>query len=94
MQFDNPNSQSQLNDQTPLTDTVGASLVPFVLATPHHAPADLSHEVQNSRKLTEEQLEAIAGGARGDDGCPIWTCGGNHNETMVSNSILKQERHV
>ena len=33
MQFEHPNSQPQLNDQTPLTDAVvdGASLVPFVL---------------------------------------------------------------
>ncbi len=59
MQFDDPNSQPKMNDQTPLTDAVETSLVAFVLATPHHAPADLSHEVQNSSKLTEEQLEAI-----------------------------------
>ena len=61
MQFDDPNSQPKLNGQTPLTDAVvdGAGLVPFVLATPHHAPADLSHEAQNSRKLTEAELEAI-----------------------------------
>ncbi len=65
MQFNDPNSQSQLNDQTHLTDAFGASLVPFVLATPHHATAevlhqaDSSHETQNSRKLTEAQLEAI-----------------------------------
>ncbi len=68
MQFDDPNSQPKMNDKTPLTDAVEAGLVPFVLATPHHAPAevvhqaDSSHEVQNSRKLTEAQLEAIAGG--------------------------------
>ncbi len=68
MQFDDPNSQPKMNDQTPLTDAVEASLVPFVLATPHHAPdevvhqADLSHEPQNSRKLTEAQLAAIAAG--------------------------------
>ena len=41
MQFDDPNSQPKLNDQTPLTDSVEASLVPFVLATPHHAPAEV-----------------------------------------------------
>ena len=62
MQFEHPNSQPKMNDQTPLTNAVEASLVPFVLATPHHAPADLSHSVQNSRKLTEAQLEAIVGG--------------------------------
>ncbi len=62
MQFDDPNSQTKMNDQTPLTDAVEASLVPFVLATPHHAPADSSHEAQNSRKLSQEQLEAIAAG--------------------------------
>ena len=68
MEFDNPNSQPKMNDQTPLTDSVEASLVPFVLATPHHAftevlnQADSSHEAQNSRKLTEAQLEAIAAG--------------------------------
>ena len=64
MQFDDSNSLPQLNHQTPLTDAVKASLVPFVLATPHHAPAevvnlaDSSHQAQNSRKLTEDQLEA------------------------------------
>ncbi len=42
--------------------------------------------VQLEGKLTEEQLEAIAGG----QGCPPDECGSNHNETMVSNSILKQ----
>ena len=62
MQFEHPNSQPKMNDQTPLTNAVEASLVPFVLATPHHAPADLSHEGQNSEKLTEAQLEAIADG--------------------------------
>ena len=44
--------------------------MPFVLATPHHAPAevvnqaDSSHEGKNSalEELTEEQLEAYAGG--------------------------------
>lgn len=30
--------------------------------------------------LTEAQLEAIAG----DAGCPIWSCGHNHNETLVN----------
>ncbi len=65
MQFNHPNSQPKLNDQTPPTGAVEARLVPFVLATPHHAPdevvhqADSSHEVQNSRKLTDAQLEAI-----------------------------------
>ena len=62
MQFERPNSQPQLNDQIPLSDAVEASLVPFVLATPHQALADLSHSVQNSEKLTEAQLEAIAAG--------------------------------
>ncbi len=74
MQFDDPNSQPKMNDQTPLTDAVEASLVPFVLATPHHAPAevvnqaDSSHSGQNSRKLTEAQLEAIAGGINNTGG--------------------------
>ena len=68
MKFDEPNCQPQLHDPTPLTDAVGASLVPFVLATPHHAPAevvqqaDCRHEVQNSTKLTQAQLEACTGG--------------------------------
>ena len=68
MQFEDHNSQPKMNDQTPSTDALEASLVPFVLATPHHAPAevvnlaDSSHSGQNSRKLTEEQLEAIAAG--------------------------------
>ena len=68
MKFDEPNCQPQLQDPTPLSDAVEASLVPFVLATPHPAPAevvhqaDSSHEVQNSRKLTQAQLEACAGG--------------------------------
>ena len=62
MQFDDPNSPPKLNDQTPPTGAVEASLVPFVLATPHHAPADLSHSAQNSRKLTEAELGAIAAG--------------------------------
>ena len=62
MQFDDPNSPPKMNDQTPLTDAVGASLVPFVLATPHHAPAEVVHQAdssQNSSQLTEAQLEAI-----------------------------------
>ncbi len=70
MQFDDPNSLPKLNDQTPLTNAVEASLVPFVLATPHHAPAEVvnqagsSHKVHNSalEELTEAQLEAYAGG--------------------------------
>ena len=52
--------------------------------------------VQIEGELTEAQLEAYAGGA-GDDGCPPWNCGDNHNETMFvfprlsfHNSILKE----
>ena len=60
MQFNHPNSQPKMNDQTPLTDAVEASLVPFVLATPHHTPTKILHKADLSHgKLTEDQLEAI-----------------------------------
>ncbi len=50
-------------------------------------------------ELTEAQLEAIAGGFKAGDGCPTWSCGGNHNETMFvfaqlnleDSQILKRE---
>ena len=42
-------------------------------------------------QLTEAQLEACSGGAKQDDGCPPWNCGGNHNETMVSAAQLNLE---
>ena len=42
--------------------------------------------VQLEGKLTEAQLEAIAGG-----GCGSVGCGGNHNETMVSSAQLNFE---
>ena len=57
-----------------------------LIATPNKTRSD-----KPLVQLTEDQLEAIAGGARGDDSCPVWSCGGNHNETMVNNSILKEE---
>ena len=67
MQFDHPNSLPKFNDQTPLTDSVEASLVPFVLATPHHASAEVVNQAGSTHEeLTEEQLEAIAGGTRDD----------------------------
>ncbi len=45
--------------------------------------------VQVEGKLTEEQLEAIAGGAA-DDSCPVTECT-NHNETMF---VLKGGNYV
>ncbi len=59
-----------------------------LLATPDQTPPD-----KPLVQLTEAQLEAIAGGGGAGD-CHGRGCGGNHNETMVSPSILKQERHV
>ena len=44
--------------------------------------------VQAEGKLTEAQLEAIAGGT---GGCGILGCLGNHNETMVSSAQLNLE---
>ena len=35
-------------------------------------------------QLTENQLEAIAGG----EGCPAHHCGTNHNELMISSAQL------
>ncbi len=47
-------------------------------------------------ELTEAQLEAIAGGFKAGDGCPTWSCGGNHNETMfvLAQLNLEGDTHV
>ncbi len=60
-----------------------------LLATPEKTrPAKPFVQVEG--KLTEEQLEAIAGGS-GGHGCPPWNCGVNHNETIVSAAQLNFE---
>ena len=60
MQFDDPNSQPKFNGQTALAAAVvgGVSLVPFVLATPHHAPTEVVHQV-NQPVLTVEAAAAV-----------------------------------
>ena len=49
-----------------------------------------THPEKSLVELTEEQLEAIAGGS-GGRGCPPWNCGVNHNETIVSAAQLNRE---
>ena len=57
MQFSNPNSQPK----TALAAAVvgGVSLVPFVLATPHHATAELVAQLDRSA-LTISESETVA----------------------------------
>ena len=60
MQFDDPNSLPKLNGQTALAAAVvgGVSLVPFVLATPHHAPTEVVNQV-NQHPPTVELAAAV-----------------------------------
>ncbi len=66
MQFEHPNSLPKLNGQTALAAAVvgGVSLVPFVLGTPHHAPAEVVNQgsqppstVESAAAVAEEALE-------------------------------------
>ena len=52
MQFDEPNSQPKLNSKTTLAAAV--SLVPFVLATPHHAAAEVVNQVEQPAPTVED----------------------------------------
>ena len=64
-------------------------------ATPEKTPQDKTF-VQVEGKLTEAQLEAIAGGNYNDECTNVANCGVNHNETMFvfSQLNLEGETHV
>jgi hypothetical protein len=61
MNYDDSNSRSQLNNQVTLTDEF--SLVPFVLAAPHHASSYPMPECA-LEELSDEQCDAIIGGVQ------------------------------
>ncbi len=57
-----------------------------------HVTRDKTSQHQTLVQLTVAQLEAIAAGDCGDDGCLPWECGQNHNETMVSTAQIDKAK--
>ncbi len=81
-------AKEQLPNSTPISlELATLTNLTYERILRHYAQAEKTGQEMLEVQLTEAQLEVCAAGARASNGCPTWSCGGNHNETMVNTQL-------